>query len=151
MNEAFKQAVFWRGIGLLPKLRELHRQSVDPDVWRLYKDMADGPMAKEVIANFGANTPPTKLHWVCLEADAHNLVNPLHLAPFANTEMFVIESLDSGRKLTGCQVIAIMVYGLFVIQGENQEMCGSLCETWNCDQGALLANAGGESQGGISG
>lgn len=51
---------------------------------------------------------------------------PLHLI---HAPEFEILELDS-EKLTGGQVIAVMVFGLYVLCGENDKMAGALLESW---------------------
>lgn len=104
----------WYGVALLPRLRALN---------------------------------PAELRLVLNQASELNSVNPLFLQPFAGTPQFKVPALPSpqpehGRSgatlYSGCQVIAIMVFGLWVSLGEDEELCSGLMRAWPIKEAVAL-------------
>lgn len=92
-NPAWRLAIFWYGISMLPRLRKMtHAERAA----------------------------------VLREVGDHNLAEPLHLI---HRPFFVIPSW-SDRKLTGGQVTAPMIYGLWVHLGEDEGMASGLINDW---------------------
>ncbi len=61
-----------------------------------------------------------------LEADEHNNKEPLF---FCKKPQFLVPTWTT-HLLTGGQVCALLVFGLWVQVGEREEMCGSLVHDW---------------------
>ena len=64
---------------------------------------------------------------VMREAEEHSNREPLWY--WAAERKFTVPSWDPA-PLTGAQVVALMVYGLWVQMGEDAEMCSGLVESW---------------------
>ncbi len=62
--------------------------------------------------------------------------NPLHMT---GPQTFVIPAW-SEKPLTGCQIISLMVFGLWVMVGEQEDMCSGLVEAWPIKEAVLLAS-----------
>lgn len=60
------------------------------------------------------------------EADAHSLCGPLHATPKAR---FLVPSW-SEEPLTGGEVVALLVFGLWVQCGEDEQIAGALLNDW---------------------
>lgn len=70
--------------------------------------------------------PPEERKQVLKEANELNLSNPLF---YYRTPHFSLPSLP-GRKLSGGQVAALLVFGLWVECGERDEICSTLLKEW---------------------
>ena len=64
--------------------------------------------------------------------------NPLHMT---GSQAFTVNTWNSEKPLTGCQIIALMVFGLWVMMGEDEEMCSGLVEAWPIREAVFLADA----------
>lgn len=71
---------------------------------------------------------PQELMRVMKEADNYSAHNPLHLC--AAEKRFSVNSW-SDKPLSGAQVIALLVYGLWVSVGENEERASGLLSDWS--------------------
>jgi len=78
------------------------------------------------------------LPFVMNEANDLNGEQPLHLNPFASTASLVVRSWDPDKKLTGCQVLALMVFSFWVTVGEDPAMCESLYDAWPIAEAVML-------------
>lgn len=67
-----------------------------------------------------------KRQQVMLEASEHSYREPLH---FCQQAQFIVPSWGD-KKLSGGQVCALMVFGLWVQMGEREEMCSGLVHDW---------------------
>lgn len=94
-NPAWKTAIMWYGVDMLPKLRAMTRE--------------------QLIA-------------VMREAEEHSLMNPLHMMGPAKQFDVPLWSLE---KLSGAQCVALMVFGLWVVQGEDERMASGLMHDWD--------------------
>lgn len=90
----FHQAVMWRGLDMLPRLRAMS--------------------AEERMR-------------VMQEASEHSSATPLWLD--ASRRKFTVASWDL-KPITGAQVTALLVFGLWVHLGEREEMAGGLVTDW---------------------
>ena len=72
------------------------------------------------------------------ELTQHNCDNPLWMQPYASDKRFNAPSWGE-EKLSGCQVIALMVFALWVAVGEKEDMASSLCETWPIREAVIMA------------
>lgn len=65
---------------------------------------------------------------ICImkEADKHNMAEPLWMCP---KPQFMVPCW-SEQPLTGCQVIALMVFGLWVSCEESEELASGLMNYW---------------------
>lgn len=107
-DPAYQGSVMWHGVALLPRLRALN---------------------------------PAELRLVINQASELNSVNPLFMQPFAGTPQFKVPALPSPEPDTlysGCQVIAIMVFGLWVSVGEDEELCEGLMRAWPIKEAVAL-------------
>jgi hypothetical protein len=80
----------------------------------------------DMLSRLRAMTPQERWR-VMHEANEHNLVEPLYLA--AAARRFLVPSWDS-RALTGAQVTALLVFGLWVHVGEREAMATGLLKSW---------------------
>lgn len=64
---------------------------------------------------------------VMQDAQKHNLQNPLHLC--ADEKRFVVKSWAK-KPLSGAQVLALLVFGLWVSVGENEDRASGLLVDW---------------------
>jgi len=69
---------------------------------------------------------PESLKRLLDEANEHNMSEPLH---FCHGPRFVVPSWGA-RKLTGGQVTALLVFGLWVMVGEKEQMASCLLDGW---------------------
>lgn len=60
------------------------------------------------------------------QADKLNMHEPLHMHPARDLEV----PLWSEQKLSGGQVIALIVFGLWVQCGEKEDVAGALLDEW---------------------
>jgi len=66
--------------------------------------------------------------------------HPVHLI---REEKFVCPSFSKDKKLSGGQVMALMVFGLYVVLGERDELAGGLIDNWpEIKQAKLLVDGG---------
>lgn len=79
---------------------------------------------------------PTQIRTVADEASHISLTHPLHHCPAAE---FVVPAWDKEKKLTSGQVIALMVFSLWIICGENEQTAAPLVEAWPIREAVLLA------------
>lgn len=73
------------------------------------------------------------------QASAISQTVPLHMQPYASDRRFEIPALEAGKKYSGCQVIAIMVFGLWVMCGEDEAKAGPLIDSWPIREAIFLA------------
>lgn len=64
--------------------------------------------------------------------------HPLHLT---GEQTFLIKTWNPDKPLTGCQIISLMVFGLWVMMGEREELCSGLVEAWPIEEAVWLAEA----------
>src|SRR5690349_652955 len=81
-----------------------------------------------------------RLNEVTYQAARISEQQPLHLC---QEPQFVIRAWEPGKKLTGGQVIALMVFGLWVTCGENEELAAALADKWPVREAVKLARAAG--------
>lgn len=79
------------------------------------------------------------LRAVCNVASDLSGQRVLHMQPDVSSREFEIEGFPWHNKLSGAQVIAVMVYGLWVLCGEREEMCSSLVEAWPIREALILS------------
>lgn len=72
---------------------------------------------------------------VANQAAEHSLEFPLHMA--GPKDKFKVP-LWSDKELSGAQVIALMVFSLWVLCGEQEEMCSGLVEVWPIKETVFL-------------
>lgn len=68
-----------------------------------------------------------KLQAILKAAGDINARDAIHLV---HDEKYSIPEFEDGMKLTGGKVMAIMVFGLYVLMGERDELCGTLLDSW---------------------
>lgn len=92
------------------------------------------PMWKTAIMWYGVGMLPKlramtreQLMAVMKQAEEHSLMNPLHL--MGPKPQFDVP-LWSLKQLTGAQCVALLVFGLWVIQGEREDMAAGLMSDW---------------------
>lgn len=66
---------------------------------------------------------------------------PLWMQPYASEKRFLIPAWGES-KLSGCQLVALIVFTLWVMVGEREDMASSLCETWPIKEAVAMAGAG---------
>lgn len=93
-NEAWKMAIGWHGVAMLPVLRAMTRE--------------------QVLA-------------VAKQAGDHSLAEPLHYFP---AERKYLVPLWKERPLSGAECTALMVFGLWVLCGEDEGMASGLMNDW---------------------
>jgi len=82
--------------------------------------------------------PIVRLNELTYQASQISEQQPLHLC---QEPQFVIPAWDPNKKLTGGQVIALMVFGLWVTCGENEDMAAALANRWPVREAVKLAKA----------
>lgn len=82
--------------------------------------------------------PLERVQKIANEASDISVMTPLHL--MGPDKQFVVPSWND-EKLSGCQVITLMVFGLWVMCGEDKEAARPLYEKWPIAEAVLLANA----------
>ncbi len=80
-----------------------------------------------------------QLQQVAEQAGEISLGYPLHMAGPA--KQFLVPQWDATNKLSGCQVVALMVFGLWVLCNEDKEIAGGLYDSWPIAEAVLLAGA----------
>jgi hypothetical protein len=80
----------------------------------------------DMIPRLRAMTPAERMR-VMHEANEHNSVEPLWLV--AAERRFLVPSWDS-KPVTGAQVAALLVFGLWVHVGEREEVASGLVKDW---------------------
>jgi hypothetical protein len=80
-------------------------------------------------------------------ASAYSLEHPLHYKRDPEFSVVGFENEGVKGKLTGGQVTAIMVFGLWVKTGENEKLAGPLMAAWPIKEALVLAEAQGKKGG----
>lgn len=80
--------------------------------------------------------PREQVQKVAQEAGDISLGYPLHMA---GRKTFMVPSWGE-KELSGMQVVALMVFGLWVLCGEREEMCSALVESWPIREAVLLCS-----------
>jgi len=83
--------------------------------------------------------PREQLQAACDQASALSGEHVLHMRPDASTQQFELTAFPWKNKLSGAQIIAVLVFGLFVLCGEREEMCSGLVEAWPIREALILA------------
>lgn len=83
--------------------------------------------------------PRDQVQKIAEQADQHSLEFPLHLA--GPKDKFHVP-LWQEEKLSGAQVMALMVMSLWCLCGEKEENCLGLVEAWPIREATLLASTG---------
>lgn len=83
--------------------------------------------------------PFEQLRLACTQASDLSGERVLHMRPDAASQEFELLAFPWHRKLSGAQVIAVMVFGLWVLCGEREEMCSGLVEAWPIRDALFLA------------
>lgn len=87
--------------------------------------------------------PRAQLQQACDQASALSGERVLHVQPDASSQEFELVTFPWHKKLSGAQVIAVMVFGLWVLMGEREEMCSALVEAWPIRDALILAPRSG--------
>lgn len=74
--------------------------------------------------------PVDQLRAACNQASDLSGVRVLHMRPDAASQEFELPAFPWHSKLSGAQVITIMVFGCWVLCGEREELCSGLVEAW---------------------
>ncbi len=94
--------------------------------------------------------PRAELHRACTQASDLSGERVLHMAPDAASQEFELPAFPWHRRLSGAQVIAVMVFGLWVLCDEREELCSGLVEAWPVRDAMVLsptpARAPGEDE-----
>lgn len=77
----------------------------------------------------------TELNTATEAASQLSLQTPLHLC---RDKEFKIPGFENKGLLTGGQVIAVMVFGLWVKMKENEKLAGALLDAWPIKEAVLL-------------
>ncbi len=83
--------------------------------------------------------PYDQLKQACDQASALSGERVLHMQPDASSQEFELAAFPWKTKLSGAQVIAVMVFGLWVSMGEREGMCSALVEAWPIRDALILA------------
>lgn len=78
----------------------------------------------------------TVLANILSETNTVNMSTPLHLA--GSQPQFIVPSWTT-EKLTGAQVLALMVFSLWVACGEREEQARPLLQAWPIREAVLIA------------
>lgn len=74
-----------------------------------------------------------------IELNEHGNEIPLHeILTGKELKQLSFPSWCGGAQQSGPQVIALMVFGLWVQMGEQAELCSSLCEVWPVREAVAL-------------
>lgn len=99
--------------------------------------------AKMAVLYYGAGFLPKlrqltreQVQAVAQEAGDENNKCPLWLH---NKPQFALPSWDAKKKLTGCEVIALMVFSIWVLCGESFELAGPIVAAWPIREALALA------------
>jgi hypothetical protein len=111
--------------------------------FRLRKDTMSDVAMKSAVMWFGASQLPRlrtlpfdELKKLTQECSDICQENPLHMT---GPQTFLIKTWSQEKPLTGGQIISLMVFGLWVMLGEQEEMCSGLVEAWPIKEAVLLA------------
>lgn len=83
--------------------------------------------------------PFDQLKLACTQASDLSGERVLHMNPDASSQEFELSAFPWHKKLSGAQVITVMVFGLWVLCGERGEMCSALVEAWPIRDALFLA------------
>lgn len=84
--------------------------------------------------------PEDKLKELVREIDGISGELPLHCKLHSKeAERLKFKNWKEGAQISGPQTIALMVFSLWVILGENEDLCSSLCESWYVKEAVFLA------------
>lgn len=72
------------------------------------------------------------------EANQLNMECPLFLPEYAGKAQFLVPSY-SPEKLSGAQVLAVMVFSLWVMCGESEDNAAPLVRAWPIREAVMLA------------
>jgi len=79
---------------------------------------------------------PVELSNIMSETNTINMGTPLHLA--GSEPQFIVPSWTT-EKLAGAQVLALMVFSLWVACGEREEQARPLLQAWPIREAVMLA------------
>jgi hypothetical protein len=78
-----------------------------------------------------------QLHETIGSASRYMVERPLFCVPHVNTREHVLPHLPA--PMSGAQVVAAAVFGLYVALGENDELAGPLVENWPVREALAIA------------
>ena len=127
---AQQKSIAYFGASLLPLLREAAKTPL-PDN---FKPHTDSVVSKEG-SYISLDATKTQLDYILAESQTYSNMTPLHIP---NKKGYKFYSVERKENFSGCEVIALMVYGLLVKLGETENAIETLNKSWPIKEALAL-------------